>query len=49
MDLEPWSKLDSLKILMTHWYAKGVTKIANRVWALDQSVALWGSESAIQG
>ena len=29
--------------------AKGATKIAKRVWALDQSVALWGSESAIRG
>ena len=31
------------------WYAKGATKIAKRAWALDQSVALWGSESVIQG
>ena len=31
------------------WYAKGATKIAKRTRALDQSVALWGSESAIQG
>ena len=31
------------------WYAKGATKIAERAWALDQSVALWGSESAIRG
>ena len=31
------------------WYAKGVTKIAKRVQALDQSVALRGSESAISG
>ena len=31
------------------WYAKGATKIAKHVRALDQSVALWGSESAIRG
>ena len=31
------------------WYAKGMTKIAKRARALDQSVALWGSESAIRG
>ena len=31
------------------WYAKGVTKITKRARALDQSVALWGSESAIWG
>ena len=31
------------------WYAKGATKIAKHMWALDQSVALWGSESAIRG
>ena len=31
------------------WYAKGATKIAKCAWALDQSVALWGSESAIRG
>ena len=31
------------------WYAKGATKIAKRVQALDQSIALWGSESAIWG
>ena len=28
---------------------KGATKIAKCMWMLDQSVALWGSESAIQG
>ena len=33
----------------TRWYAKGATKIAKRARALDQSVALWGSESAIWG
>ena len=32
-----------------HWYAKGATKIAKHARALDQSVALWGSESAIRG
>ena len=31
------------------WYAKGMTKIAKCAWALDQSVALWGSESVIWG
>ena len=31
------------------WYAKGATKIAKHARALDQSVALWGSESAIRG
>ena len=31
------------------WYAKGATKTTKRAWALDQSVALWGSESAIRG
>ena len=31
------------------WYAKGATKIAKCVQALDQSVALWGSESVIWG
>ena len=31
------------------WYVKGVTKITKCAWALDQSVALWGSESAIRG
>ena len=34
---------------MSRWYAKGVTKITKCAQALDQSVALWGSESAIQG
>ena len=32
-----------------HWYAKGTTKITKCTHVLDQSVALWGSESAIQG
>ena len=31
------------------WYAKGATKIAKCARVLDQSIALWGSESAIQG
>ena len=35
--------------LWRRWYAKGATKIAKRARALDQSVALWGSESAIRG
>ena len=39
----------STAIRETQWYAKGATKIAKRAQALDQSVALWGSESAIQG
>ena len=34
---------------LSHWYAKGATKITKRVQALDQSIALWGSESAIWG
>ena len=31
------------------WYAKGATKITKCTQALDQSIALWGSESAIWG
>ena len=41
-ELEHWPELD-------RWYAKGATKIAKHAQALDQSIALWGSESAIQG
>ena len=35
--------------LTYRWYAKGMTKIAKHAQVLDQSVALWGSESAIRG
>ena len=41
-------QLQSTQVLF-QWYAKGATKIAKRAQALDQSVALWGSESAIRG
>ena len=34
---------------LVRWYAKGATKIAKCTRVLDQSVALWGSESAIWG
>ena len=40
--------LESFKLILC-WYAKGTTKIAKHAWALDQSVALWGSESVIWG
>ena len=41
--------IEPAAIYMQWWYAKGATKIAKRAQALDQSVALWGSESAIRG
>ena len=51
MEIDLEGKADSqinAKVI-DQWCAKGVTKIAKCAWVLDQSVALWGSESAIWG
>ena len=49
----PWLKYSLGRLHVDHllerWYAKGATKITKHAQALDQSVALWGSESAIRG
>ena len=46
---DAWRAKKVASILSKQWYAKGMTKIAKCMQVLDQSVALWGSESAIWG
>ena len=49
LDMDAFDNWCTANSAQGRWYAKGVTKIAKHMQVLDQSVALWGSESAIWG